>query len=30
MRLFRTFSCGAEAFRKASELHEHDASESHE
>jgi sulfhydrogenase subunit delta len=30
MRLFRTFSCGAEAFRKASERHEHEASESHE
>ena len=30
MRLFRSFNSGAEAFRKASELHEHDASESHE
>jgi coenzyme F420-reducing hydrogenase gamma subunit len=29
-RLFRTFTSGAEAFRKASEHHEHDASESHE
>ena len=30
MRLFRTFNCGAEAFRKASELHEHAAQERHE
>jgi coenzyme F420-reducing hydrogenase gamma subunit len=30
MRLFRTFNSGAETFRKASELHEHEASETHE
>ena len=30
MRLFRSFNSGAEAFRKASELHEHEAAESHE
>jgi sulfhydrogenase subunit delta len=30
MRLFRTFNSGAETFRKASELHEHEANETHE
>jgi coenzyme F420-reducing hydrogenase gamma subunit len=30
MRLFRSFNAGAEAFRKAGELHEHEASASHE
>jgi coenzyme F420-reducing hydrogenase gamma subunit len=30
MRLFRTFNAGAEAFRRASEVHEHKAGESHE